>query len=92
MKDKDLIFNIDSSITDDFGFSLVDEHEVHSSKLEETSQREKTYKLRLDNLYKTVMPLLTNLAKNPEKQFLKWPDRAAKMNALIKRVNQIVND
>jgi hypothetical protein len=34
---------------------------------------------RLDNLYNAIQPLLTNLKKNPEKEYILWPNRLDKI-------------
>jgi hypothetical protein len=87
---------------DDFGFSAVSEDELKSleRKLQqEVNQKqaalqviETTYKGKLEQLYKTVMPLLVNLAKDDNKEYIYWPNRTEKMNAFIKKVQSIVND
>jgi hypothetical protein len=68
----------------DFGFTAVDEDElqaVQTVKAEATqvaSTAEATQE-RLDALYNAVMPLLTNLKKNPEKEYILWPNRIDKI-------------
>ncbi|MAA57245.1 MAG: hypothetical protein CL855_02035 [Cryomorphaceae bacterium] len=68
----------------DFGFTAVDEDELSAvqqttalandaEKLATTTQE------RLDNLYNAVVPLLNNLKKNPEKDYILWPNRLAKV-------------
>jgi hypothetical protein len=68
----------------DFGFTAVDEEELDAVKmaqqdkggveesLEETQQK-------LDRLYNAITPLLNNLKKNPEKEYILWPNRLAKV-------------
>ncbi len=64
----------------DFGFTAVDETELEaaqlldvvSSNVEETQQR-------LDNLYNAIQPLLANLKKSPEKEYILWPNRLEKI-------------
>jgi hypothetical protein len=34
---------------------------------------------RLDKLYNAITPLLNNLKKNPEKEYILWPDRLKKV-------------
>lgn len=86
----------------DFGFSAVSEDELKAlerdleKQLEQKSQTlqtvETTYQGKLEQLYKTIMPLLRNLAKNPEKEYIFWPNRTEKMAEFIKKVDSIVND
>ena len=47
---------------------------------------------KLHGLRDMIMPLLNNLAKDPEKQYILWPDRAKKIQAFIKKVNEFVDD
>lgn len=84
----------------DFGFSAVSEDELKAlenqlkeqvaekeSQLEEVA---KTYEDKLNALYKMVMPLLKNLAKDADKDYIYWPDRQQKMLEFIKRVEALV--
>lgn len=87
---------------DDFGFSAVSESELKSleKKLQqEVNQKEvalvkieETYKGKLELLYKTIIPLLKNLAKDSDKEYIYWPNRTQKMQEFIRKVEQIVND
>ena len=38
------------------------------------------------------MPLLHNLAANPEKEYIYWPGRTEKVKAFIDKVNKIVDN
>jgi hypothetical protein len=87
---------------EDFGFSAVSEHELKSlerqlqqqveQKEQELSLTSKTYKEKLEALYKLIMPLLMNLQKDSDKEYIYWPDRTKKMTTFIARVNKLVND
>lgn len=82
----------------DFGFSFVDEdyeevkevsHKLqqdHQTKLEELKDLEN----RLDTLYKSILPFLDNLCKNPEKSTIHWPNRVEKIQQYKKKLQQIV--
>lgn len=61
----------------DFGFTAVDEDELDA--VVETTKAATSYEERLDKLYNAIIPLLNNLKKNPEKEFLKWPNRLEKV-------------
>jgi hypothetical protein len=68
----------------DFGFTAVDEDELQAvqqtaAKADNAEQLATTTQERLDNLYNTVIPLLNNLKKNPEKEYILWPNRLAKV-------------
>ena len=85
----DTVLNIDDSF--DFGFSVVDEEELEvlqqakteieatKTTLQQTSAEAETLEERLNRLYNMVQPLLNNLAKNPEKNYIYWPDRLTKI-------------
>lgn len=85
----------------DFGFSAVSEDELKAlerqlqqqvvqkdSQLEEVA---KTYEEKLNALYKMIKPLLNNLAKDGDKEYIYWPDRQKKMIEFNKKVDQLVN-
>ena len=68
----------------DFGFTSVTEDELeYSQKAVATATKAKeeanTTQERLDKLYNAVIPLLTNLKKNPEKDYILWPNRLDKV-------------
>ena len=68
----------------DFGFTAVDEDELQSVQSVTIAAKaiEDEYKSaqeRLDNLYNAIVPLLNNLKKNPEKEYILWPDRLNKV-------------
>jgi len=68
----------------DFGFTAVDEDELASVEVskkiaEESSATADQLEVRLDKLYNAIMPLLANLKKNPEKEYILWPDRLKKV-------------
>jgi len=61
----------------DFGFTAVDEEEleaVQTAAVSASSTEE-----RLNGLYNAIVPLLNNLKKNPEKDYILWPNRLAKV-------------
>lgn len=61
----------------DFGFTAVDEDELDA--VVETTKAATSYEERLDALYNAVIPLLNNLKKNPEKEYIRWPNRLEKV-------------
>lgn len=66
----------------DFGFTAVDENELEIAQqaAEKTATAETTQD-KLDRLYNAIVPLLNNLKKNPEKEYILWPDRLSKVEA-----------
>ena len=58
----------------DFGFTAVDEDELEvvqkqSQKLESTSGKAEELEDKLNKLYNSILPLLSNLKANPEKDY-----------------------
>jgi hypothetical protein len=92
--------NLDES--NDFGFSLVSEAELKEheellrQKIEQQTQviekTETELVEKLHGLRDMIMPLLTNLAKDPERQYILWPDRVPKINAFIAKINKYVDE
>jgi hypothetical protein len=68
----------------DFGFTAVDETELQAVQqtaalASDAEQLALTTQERLDKLYNAIVPLLNNLKKNPEKEYILWPNRLAKV-------------
>lgn len=78
----------------DFGFTAVDEDELDAVvaarqeavgtdiSLEDVQQR-------LDRLYNAVTPLLNNLKANPDKDYILWPNRLAKVELFETKLQEI---
>lgn len=78
----------------DFGFTAVDEEDLHTvqaatSAAKAVEEEYKSTQERLDNLYNAIIPLLNNLKKNPEKEYILWPDRLQKVEAFESHLQQI---
>ena len=68
----------------DFGFTAVDEDELTAvqeakTTLTQVSSTAETTQETLDRLYNAIVPLLSNLKKNPEKEYILWPNRTEKI-------------
>lgn len=68
----------------DFGFTAVDEDDLQtvetSRKIaEESAATAEQLQDRLDRLYNAITPLLNNLKKNPEREYILWPNRLKKV-------------
>jgi hypothetical protein len=68
----------------DFGFTAVDENEleavtVASEKVKSASGDVAGMQGKMDTMFNAIMPLLNNLQKNPEKEYIYWPDRHNKV-------------
>ena len=80
----------------DFGFSAVDESELETVRVaaeekETLTQQLKTVDNRANSLYDAILPLLHNLKKNPEKDYIFWPNRTAKIDAFEDKIAIIMN-
>ena len=71
----------------DFGFTAVDEDQIEF--VANTQQAAEDVQQRLDALYNAIMPLLTNLQKNPEKEYILWPDRHQKVEQFRDHITEI---
>lgn len=73
--------------SDDFGFTAVNENEVTEPILSEvkTSVDSQT-KQKLLALEKLIMPLLVNLMKNPEKEYIHWPNRVPAIEKQVEKI------
>lgn len=77
--------NLDLDMTFDFGFTAVDADELEvlqdtKAELETTAAVAQGTEEKLNKLYNMVMPLLNNLAANPDKDYIYWPNRLAKID------------
>ena len=52
------------------------------------AELENIYKEQMKKLEKLILPLLHNLMKNPENEYIKWPNRT---NIVQKQINKIVS-
>jgi len=77
-------------LSNDFGFTAATEEELTEPIV--TDVRAATVeelKMRLLEVEKLVMPLLVNLLKNPEKEYIKWPNRKPVIEAQIEKILQV---
>jgi hypothetical protein len=80
----------------DFGFTAVDESELEAvqalgATAKEVETKASTTQDKLDSLYNAVVPLLNNLKKNPEKDYILWPNRLAKVEEFEDHLQAIYN-
>lgn len=78
----------------DFGFTAVDEDELSSVQQATTAAKQveqvaQTTQQRLDALYNAITPLLNNLKKNPEKEYILWPNRLSKVEEFETHLQKI---
>ena len=50
---------------------------------------EKDYEKKLEEIENLVLPLLVNLTKNPEREFIKWPNRADSVQGHINKILEV---
>ena len=68
----------------DFGFTAVDENELEavqklSSEASSVAASAEQNEEKLNKLYNAILPLLSNLKANPEKDYIYWPNRTEKV-------------
>lgn len=68
----------------DFGFTAVDETELQAVQdaqkaVGDVEVTATVTQEKLDKLYNAIVPLLNNLKKNPEKEYILWPNRIEKV-------------
>lgn len=74
----------------DFGFTLVDEEEVTTPIVTSvTTSAGEQHKAKLLELEQLIMPLLVNLMKNPEKDYIHWPNRTPLIEKQIQKILEI---
>lgn len=84
--------NLDESF--DFGFSIVDEGELEvlqeaQDTITSVSAEATTLQNQLTKLYSMIVPLLNNLAKNPDKNYIHWPDRVKKIEEFRAQLDKV---
>jgi len=76
-------FNFDEFLSDsDFGFTFSGSDEFEQDLVQ--VENECTTKMRA--LEKLIMPLLANLAKNPDKEYILWPNRKIAIETQAKKI------
>ena len=79
----------------DFGFTAADENELEavqklSSEASTVSAAAEENEEKLNKLYNAILPLLSNLKANPEKEYIYWPNRVEKVEAFEDLISGIV--
>lgn len=77
----------------DFGFTAVDESELEPAQyVVEVESKAQSTQEKLDKLYNAIIPLLNNLKKNPEKEYILWPNRLKKVEEFENHLFKIYSD
>ena len=71
----------------DFGFTAVDEDELEA--VQKVTVAASSAEERLNTLYNAIVLLLNNLKKNPEKDYILWPNRLAKVEEFEDHLQKI---
>ena len=89
VNDKNIYLDLEDE--DDFGFTFADENDIVEENIEYSSLQEEVddLKKRLSAVNKIFMPLLENLAKDPDKPMIKWPNRKEQIDRQIKRLKTL---
>jgi hypothetical protein len=62
--------------------AIIDEVEERKAEINEE------YKVKIDDIKKLIMPLLYNLMKNPEKEYILWPNRTEVIQQQIAKIEE----
>lgn len=79
----------------DFGFTAVDENELDAVQASVKTASSSATDLalaeaKLGKLYNAILPLLSNLKKNPEKEYILWPNRVEKIEQFEDLITGII--
>lgn len=79
----------------DFGFTAVDEDELEvvqqqAARTQIVALSANRLEEKIDKLYNAILPLLSNLKKNPEKGYIYWPNRTAKIEEFEAQLQRIL--
>ena len=79
----------------DFGFTTVTAGELEevravTAEVQQLEGESKLWKDKANNIYNAVLPLLNNLASDPEKDYIYWPDRTAKIDQFKLKLKEIL--
>jgi hypothetical protein len=75
------------STAHDFGFTAVNENDVVDPVVNQVnSSNDAKIKSKLQQLEQMILPLLVNLTKNPDKEYIHWPNRVEKIEQQIEKI------
>jgi hypothetical protein len=72
----------------DFDFGFTSEEELKSTEIQQLGNTQE----KLNGLRKMILPLLTNLKQNPDKDIIKWAgkDRIKQIDSFIKKMDDYI--
>lgn len=88
-KDKNHYIDINSST--DFGFTFAHEDEISKPVYNSLNEQVDDLKKRLQAVEQMFLPLLENLARDPDKPMIKWPNRKQVIEKQIQRLKSLTN-
>ena len=75
----------------DFGFTAVDENELEVvQQAQKVAVEAEGNADKLNQLYNAILPLLSNLKANPEKDYIYWPNRVEKVEQFEDHIRKIM--
>ena len=79
----------------DFGFTAVSEEELEvvqktAASAEKAAATATVNEDKLNKLYNAILPLLSNLKLNPEKDYIYWPNRTEKVEQFEEMIANII--
>ena len=85
----------------DFGFSAVTEEELKQHEKQQIANLAKQSQIlatkttsaqeKLETMYKMILPLVANLSKDPEKEYILWPGRDKKLAEFKAKLDALMN-
>ena len=91
------IYQQDAKMSDfDFGFNAVSLEELNffqeqKETIEATTQEAQQASSKLAELRNAIQPLLNNLKRDADKDYLLWPDRVPKIEQFEAHLDSIIN-
>jgi len=76
----------------DFGFTAVSEEEYNSILNKSVDQTANTYRNRLTQIEKIIIPFLQKLMETGEKEYIYWPNRKPIIEKQIERILKLTRD
>lgn len=78
----------------DFGFTVVDQIEEVKIETDQLESKIDILQKKCDNLYFAIQPLLDNLQKNPNSDYIKWngKDRVEKIDEFRLQLQAILDE
>jgi len=72
----------------DFGFSFHDKTDLKPEPVQDAND---VIRVRLKEILAYIQPLFDNLKKNPEKDYIYWPNRVAKIEEFERKLKEFTN-